>query len=85
MVLCGTSQGREKAALGPLGRHDLGAGRAGAANWVEKDGGKVLMPPGNSGSAALLHCSRSGRRAVRRDQFGHRRSEDYLGEDNQWL
>jgi len=57
-----------------------------AANWVEKDGGKVLMPPrqlGERGTAALFADPEGGLFGVINSATGD--PEDYLGEDNQWL
>lgn len=57
-----------------------------AANSVEKDGGKVLMPPqqlGARGTAALFADPEGGLFGVINSATGD--PEDYLAEDNQWL
>jgi predicted enzyme related to lactoylglutathione lyase len=57
-----------------------------AANLVEKDGGKVLMPPrklGERGTVALFLDPEGGLFGVINSATGD--PEDYLAGDNQWL
>jgi len=57
-----------------------------AASWVEKDGGKVLMPPkvlGERGTAALFVDPEGGLFGVINSATGD--PGDYLTQDNQWL
>lgn len=57
-----------------------------ATSRVEKDGGKVLMPPSElsgRGTAALFADPEGGLFGVINSASGD--PEDYLGEDNQWL
>ena len=57
-----------------------------ATNWVEQDGGKVLMPPqqlGARGTAALFADPEGGLFGVIDSATGD--PEDYLADDNQWL